>query len=165
MKEADYQKITTFCRKTKTREEIIVGVTKYLPDILVVAYPAAIVALLAQGYPLDRLLRFILVPLSALVLVTVLRHAFHAPRPYDQMDFCPLLSHKPGDSFPSRHTASSVIIAVAFWYVSPTLGIVASVLAAIVGLSRIVAGLHYPRDILAGAGISLAIGILGFWII
>lgn len=165
MKEAQYQKLTAFCRKTAAREKIVSGITKYLPDVLVVTYPAAIIVLLVQSYPWVSLLRFILVPLTALVLVTILRHVFHAPRPYDQMNFQPLLYHKPGDSFPSRHTASSVIIAMAFWYVSPAVGIAASVLAVIVGISRVIAGVHYPRDVLAGAGVSLVVGILGFWVI
>ena len=161
MKEAQYQKLTAFCRKTKTREKIIAGVTKYLPDVIAVAYPAAVAVLLARGYP--ELLRFVLVPLAALAAVTALRHVFHAPRPYDKMNFQPLLSHKPGDSFPSRHTASSVIIAMAFWYVCQPLGITAAALAVLVGISRVVAGLHYPRDVLAGAAVSLVVGGLGFW--
>ena len=40
MKEAQYQKMTAFCRKTKTREKITAGITKYLPDLLAAAYPA-----------------------------------------------------------------------------------------------------------------------------
>ncbi len=165
MKEAQYQKMTAFCRKTKTREKITAGITKYLPDLLAAAYPAAIVVLLVQGPPWIRLLKFILVPLAALILVTVLRHVFHAPRPYDQMNYYPLISHKPGNSFPSRHTASSVIIAMAFWYVCKPLGIIAAALAVLVGISRVVAGLHYPRDVLAGAAVSLVVGGLGFWVV
>lgn len=165
MKEVQYQRMTAFCRKTNIREKVFAGITKYLPDAMAVAYPAAIVVLLTQKYPVSKLLRFILVPLTALVLVTALRHVFHAPRPYDQMNFQPLLSHKPGDSFPSRHTASSVIIALAFWYIWPPLGIAGTVAAVIVGASRVVAGLHYPKDVLAGAAISLVIGALGFWIL
>ncbi len=125
----------------------------------------AIVVLLVQGPPWIRLLKFILVPLAALILVTVLRHVFHAPRPYDQMNYYPLISHKPGNSFPSRHTASSVIIAMAFWYVCQPLGITAAALAVLVGISRVVAGLHYPRDVLAGAAVSLVVGGLGFWVV
>ena len=157
MKEAQYQKMTAFCRKTKTREKITAGITQYLPDLLAAAYPAAIVVLLVQGPPWIRLLKFVLVPLAALILVTALRHVFHAPRPYDQ------ISHKPGNSFPSRHTASSAIIAMAFWYVCQPLGITAAALAVLVGISRVVAGLHYPRDVLAGAAVSLVVGGLGFW--
>ena len=114
---------------------------------------------------LGILLIFMGVPLAALILVTVLRHVFHAPRPYDQMNYYPLISHKPGNSFPSRHTASSVIIAMAFWYVCQPLGIIAAALAVLVGISRVVAGLHYPRDVLAGAAVSLVVGGLGFWVV
>ena len=114
---------------------------------------------------LGLLLIFMGVPLAALILVTVLRHVFHAPRPYDQMNYYPLISHKPGNSFPSRHTASSVIIAMAFWYVCQPLGIIAAALAVLVGISRVVAGLHYPRDVLAGAAVSLVVGGLGFWVV
>ena len=59
--------MTAFCRKTKTREKITAGITKYLPDLLAAAYPAAIVVLLVQGPPWIRLLKFILVPLAALI--------------------------------------------------------------------------------------------------
>ena len=114
---------------------------------------------------LDQASQIHLVPLAALILVTVLRHVFHAPRPYDQMNYYPLISHKPGNSFPSRHTASSVIIAMAFWYVCQPLGITAAALAVLVGISRVVAGLHYPRDVLAGAAVSLVVGGLGFWVV
>ncbi|MFR4144706.1 MAG: phosphatase PAP2 family protein [[Clostridium] leptum] len=33
------------------------------------------------------------------------------------------------------------------------------------GISRVVAGLHYPRDVLAGAAVSLVVGGLGFWVV
>ena len=52
---------------------------------------------------------------------------------------------------------------MAFWYVCQPLGITAAALAVLVGISRVVAGLHYPRDVLAGAAVSLVVGGLGFW--
>lgn len=65
-----------------------------------------------------------------------------------------------GYSFPSMHSAS--IPAVYFWLAREAkkkwLWIVAGVLTVLVGVSRVVAGMHYPTDVLAG-------WILGFAVI
>ena len=65
-----------------------------------------------------------------------------------------------GYSFPSMHSAS--IPAVYFWLAKEAkknwLWIVAGVLTVLVGVSRVVAGMHYPTDVLAG-------WILGFAVI
>ena len=57
-----------------------------------------------------------------------------------------------GHSFPSMHSAS--IPAVYFWLAKEAkknwLWIVAGVLTVLVGVSRVVAGMHYPTDVLAG---------------
>ena len=57
-----------------------------------------------------------------------------------------------GYSFPSMHSAS--IPAVYFWLAKEAkknwLWIVAGVLTVLVGVSRVVAGMHYPTDVLAG---------------
>jgi len=60
-------------------------------------------------------------------------------------------------SFPSDHAALFFCLAVGLWFVSRPLGIVA-LLHTIFGISfpRLYDGLHYPTDILAGAGIGLA---------
>ena len=64
-----------------------------------------------------------------------------------------------GYSFPSMHSAS--IPAVYFWLAKEAkknwLWIVAVVLTVLVGFSRVVAGMHYPTDVLAGWALGFAV--------
>ena len=69
-------------------------------------------------------------------------------RPYEIYNYEPLLSHKSGQSFPSRHTLSAVIIALVCYDIHMILGIVMLVLACIIALSRIIAGLHHISDVI-----------------
>ena len=113
-----------------------------------------------------RGLRFLAVPAIAFALVSYLRNRWDAPRPYELYDIDPII-HKDteGRSMPSRHVASAVIIACALAWVHLDWGVLAFVVSAIVSFTRIVGGVHFPRDIAAAWGISLACGILGFAII
>ncbi|MCX6811208.1 MAG: phosphatase PAP2 family protein [Candidatus Berkelbacteria bacterium] len=65
-------------------------------------------------------------------------------------------------SFPSAHSIFVFAIAASFYFTGyRRLGIFLSVLAAIVGLSRIAAGVHYPSDIIAGS----IFGIFAAWLV
>jgi len=59
-------------------------------------------------------------------------------------------------SFPSEHTTIAFAIAMAVFLTYKKFGTILLVLAAIVGVSRIYVGIHYPLDILAGALVGLA---------
>ena len=64
-------------------------------------------------------------------------------------------------SFPSGHTLHAVSFA---WQVTahfPELGWVLVPLAALIAAARVVLGLHYPTDVLAGAAIGASLAALG----
>ena len=63
-------------------------------------------------------------------------------------------------SFPSGHTASAVAFATGVALEHPRLAIPVAALAAGVGLSRVVTGVHYPSDVVAGAAIGVAAGLV-----
>ena len=63
----------------------------------------------------------------------------------------PLVRTAGRHSFPSSHAASAGAAAVAFGAVRPGLGV--APLAALVCVSRLVAGVHYPSDVAAGAAL------------
>lgn len=57
------------------------------------------------------------------------------------------------DSFPSGHASVAFAIAFAVFYHDKDWGAAFLALAALVALGRVFAGVHYPLDILAGAGV------------
>lgn len=66
---------------------------------------------------------------------------------------------------PSRHTACAFIIAMTFMYVSIPLGIAYLIISALIMISRVLAGVHFISDVIAGMAISLLYGYFSFFII
>ena len=102
------------------------------------------------------------VPAAAFVVGTALRAAINRPRPYTKYGFVPLFpKDKTGQSMPSRHCFSAAAIAAAVWYVLPPLGTVLAVLAVIIAVSRVVTGVHFVSDVLAGLAFGLVFAVAG----
>lgn len=88
------------------------------------------------------------------------------PRPYEvHQDIW--LSGTPLDkfSFPSGHTLHAVIFTLAALEYYPELSIILITFTIMIGLSRVVLGLHYPSDVIAGALIGTVIVKLSFLLI
>ncbi|MDD6648891.1 MAG: phosphatase PAP2 family protein [Subdoligranulum variabile] len=104
----------------------------------------------------------VVVPAAAFVVGTALRAAIDRPRPYTKYGFVPLFpKNKTGQSMPSRHCFSAAAIAAAVWYVLPPLGAVLAVLAAVIAVSRVITGVHFVSDVLAGLAFGLVFAVAG----
>lgn len=71
--------------------------------------------------------------------------------------------HSSSHSFPSGHTTTSFACATVLAAYVPRWRVPLFVLAALIGLSRLYNGMHYPTDVLAGAvlGVLIALLLLG----
>ncbi len=100
--------------------------------------------------------------IAGLGLYKVLKHTLVRERPF--MTHANIdLAMAPLDrySFPSGHTLHAVCFTVQVTAHFPVLGWVLIPLTLLIAGSRTVLGLHYPTDVLAGAAIGLALGLVG----
>lgn len=114
----------------------------------------------------DLLLAALIASIMAGLISSVLKPLFDFARPTDVLALSNyhLIGHKiSGHSFPSGHTMSAFAIAASLTFYCNkrwvTIGMLA--LAGLVGLSRIMLGVHWPIDVLIGATIGLACGYAG----
>ena len=106
---------------------------------------------------------YILVPALGFVLLTLVRKWINQPRPYETWGIVPLLDKdSSGNSMPSRHVFSATIISMACFHASLPVGLILLVLSALLGLVRVLGGVHYPKDVLVGYACGLLLGILFF---
>jgi PAP2 superfamily len=82
-------------------------------------------------------------------------------RPHDKVPGARQLNRAPRTtSFPSGHAASAAAFATGVALEKPSLAAPVIIAAAAVGASRVVTGMHYPSDVLAGFTIGAAAGAL-----
>ncbi len=114
---------------------------------------------------LPRLLACAYLPglMANAIKLTVLRTRpyafdFQAPAAGTFGEWFPLASAgSAGQSFPSAHTATAVGLAVGLAWAYPRARSLFASLAALVACQRVVAGYHFPSDVLAGGAIGLLI--------
>ena len=100
-------------------------------------------------YDLAAFLVFAAVPF---LLVTLLRRVVSLPRPYEVYDITPpVAGARSGSSFPSRHVASAFLIGTLSLGVSLPLAVAVLVAAVGVAVIRVLLGIHFVRDVVAGA--------------
>lgn len=132
-------------------------VNKLLTVACYLAYP---MALLALAWTHDhRLVKAVLIPAISFVLVSAFRRVVSAPRPYEVLDITPII-HKDtrGKSFPSRHVFSVFVIAMVLLWLEPPIGILFLLMGVLLATCRVIGGVHWLRDVLAGAVIGICAG-------
>lgn len=108
-----------------------------------------------------RLVPLVGVTAVGFVAVSFFRRRFNAPRPYECCAIAPLIARDgAGKSFPSRHTFSAFAIAASWFAASVPVAVVLLVAAGVLAVCRVLGGVHFPCDVVAGALIGSATGAL-----
>lgn len=93
----------------------------------------------------------------------LIRFFYHRPRPFAAYQARQLLSEN-GWSFPSGHSAFFFAMATVIYFYNKKWGIGFFLAAILMNISRIIAGVHYPSDVIGGAIIGLAVAYGVFYI-
>lgn len=96
---------------------------------------------------------FILICVSggfAWIFAKILKILIHTPRPFDIFSQVHSLFLETGYAFPSGHTAVASAIAFALFFINKKIGYIFIFFTLIIGIARIIAGVHFPIDILGG---------------
>ena len=134
---------------------------------MTVVMPMIYLTLLATTYLQEGLgkqvLVYVFIPASGFVILSFLRKKINAPRPYEEWTIKPLLDRdSPGQSMPSRHVFSATIISMACLHASLSVGVILLVLSALLGLVRVLGGVHFPKDVVVGYICALVWGVIFF---
>lgn len=145
-------------------DDKLIIANRALTAIGYVAYPSLLVLLAI--FDRGLLVRCIAVPAVGFIICTLIRNAVNAPRPYEVTGVPPRIPKDTrGRSFPSRHTFCMFTIACTWLVWQPIVGCVLLALACIMAAIRVIGGVHFLRDVLAGAGLAIALCAAGYLLI
>ena len=136
--------LTFFIRNNRISSWVRFALLKwsYYKEMLVVSMISAIVA------------RF--------VFVEAIRFFYYNPRPFLVLENVnQLINHETTGSMPSGHASFYFALATGVCLYNKKAGYIYLILAGLMGFARIFSGVHWPLDILGGAGV----GVLAGWII
>jgi|SRR3989344_4212972 len=95
--------------------------------------------------------------ISRFVFVELIRAFFHRTRPFVDHTLTSLLAET-SYSFPSGHAAFFFALATVVYLYNKSIGLWFFGSALLIGIARIVAGVHYTSDILGGAVLGMLVG-------
>ena len=135
---------------------VAVGLTAY-------AFVYSLVTLIPTN-PLEAI-RYLVICGVPFILVSVMRRLLNTPRPYEILPFYEKApKSKRGSGYPSRHVFSIFVIASTLAFGNIWLGIGLACLGVLLAVCRVLLGIHFIRDTVAGAVIGITAGIIGTYL-
>lgn len=94
----------------------------------------------------------------AYIAAYVFKDTFHTLRPFDALPSVKSLITESGPAFPSGHATFFMALASSLWFYHKRLAVFFGISAVIVGVARVMAGVHWPADILGGLFLGYVVG-------
>ena len=156
----NYLSMVERIKERKTLAKMLAYSNKILTLLNYISYPVFIAV--AWYLQAEKLIWYVLVPAISFVALSVFRHIYNAPRPYEKFDYEPIgkSKAKSGKSFPSRHTFSAFIIGFMIFDFCLPIGIVFLILSVFLAVARVLCGVHFVKDVLVGSGFAVLVYLI-----
>jgi len=92
----------------------------------------------------------------AYIMALIASSLFYDTRPFVVEHVQPLIPHAPDNGFPSQHTLLGMVAATSVFVYHRKVGVLLAVLGVLIGVSRVIAKVHYPVDIIVSIAIAIA---------
>ena len=153
--------LNSFAGHSMARDSMILFVAEYLPVLLIFFL---VVFILSSQNPLKvKLTTLVLAFTSALIsrfgAGSAIRYFWHRDRPFLTYHVHQLLLEN-SYSFPSGHSTFLFGFSTIVYMHHRRMGTFSYIVSALIVMARVIAGVHYPSDIFAGAVIGVIIGVL-----
>ena len=90
-----------------------------------------------------------------------LNYIFLIERPFAVLpDVTLIFPHEADYAFPSGHTTFYFALATALYFYRKPIGFIVGLGTVLLGLARVISGVHWPLDILGGFAVGLAVSVL-----
>lgn len=165
MTKENYIKMTQPFREHPEMAKGIHIANKLCTGLMYISYPLLLLFLFVQKD--GMLVRVVLVPGLSFVLLSISRYFINRKRPYEVFSVPPVIKKDTkGKSFPSRHVFSATMIAMTFLLVSPWnwLGVVFLLVSLLLAVVRVVSGVHFISDVIAGIAVAVIAAGIGYLI-
>lgn len=160
--ETTYAKWRAWLESHPVLTATILFLNRHITHLMYILYPALLVYMFY--FWREKLLFSILIPGLGFVSLSLVRRWLNAPRPYEVFDIVPLIAkNTKGQSMPSRHIFSATMISMCALQVNIFLGIFSLILSLFLAVSRVLVGVHFPKDVVVGMAIGLLLGALLFY--
>ena len=162
MKKETYEKITGVLRRNKVTSMIVDILGKLLTIFTALLYFVE-TGWLVVSREYKLVAGLVIVPFVFFVLITIVRKKINAKRPYELYGFKPVIKKDTkGLSFPSRHVFSIFVIGGSIWVINKILGTIILIMGVLLAIIRVICGVHFPKDVIAGAVIGFVCSMAMF---
>jgi undecaprenyl-diphosphatase len=152
------QSLHSIAGKSGLIDWVVVFFASYLQYVLGILF---LLFLAIKTFPISKWKIFLSgifsIIISRGIITTIIRYFYHRPRPFVFYNFTPLIPEN-DYSFPSGHMTFFFALSMVIFMYNKKWGSWFIIASALMGIARIIAGVHWASDIIGGAIIGIVVG-------